>query len=134
MIGRFGHPDQRTKPQAALTEFNSSVTCLSERIDVDYHIRLRDIELHKIGQSRAAGEILDFISAAGACWIGGGGKLRSFVRFTRALIEKSAHGYCVLAVFICALACFTASTIFGWAAQRQRLPLIYSLMSASFSA
>jgi hypothetical protein len=42
-----------------------------------------------------------------------GGNLHRFRLPLRALIDKSAHDYCVLAVFITDRACFTASTMFG---------------------
>jgi hypothetical protein len=39
-----------------------------------------------------------------------------------------------LAVFITERACLTAATMLGYAAQRHRLPLIYSRISASLFA
>jgi hypothetical protein len=113
MVRGVGHAYQCAEPQTVLIKLNAPVTGRAERIDVDDRIRLYDIELHKVQQSRTAGDKFGLSAVAGVRGDAGGSHLHRFRRSLRALIDKSAHGYCVLAVFIRDRACFTASTMFG---------------------
>src|SRR5215471_19304111 len=113
MIGGISHAHQRAKPETMLIKLNASIAGCSKRINVDDRIRPPDIELHQIEQSRAASEIFDTGNARGIRRAVRRSHLHGFRRSLRTLIGKSAHGYCVLAVFMTDRACFTASTMFG---------------------
>src|SRR5262249_46920692 len=110
MIGGVRHAHQCAEPQTMLIKFNTSIAGCSKRINVDDRIRPHDIELHQIEQSRAAGEKFGLAVESGGPV---GPIYPRFRRSLRALIAKSAHGYCVLEVFMPDRACFPASTMFG---------------------
>ena len=128
MLGRFRHTHERAEPQSVLTRLYPAMRRARNRVDVDHGLRPHYAELHQIDERGAPGKILD---AALPC---GGGCVRGLGCGCRPLIGKGLQSYPPLAVFIAMRPCFTALTMFGYAAQRQRLPLMYSRISASFAA
>ena len=86
---------------------------VGEARDVDQPLGRLDAELHQVDEVRAAAEVG---RAAGA-------RARGGVRVGRALVGEGLHG----------ATSAIAATMFGYAPQRQRLPLMRSRISAASS-
>ena len=119
---------QRAKPQAVVGKLNVPKTRAMQGIDVDHGIGPHDVELHQVDQCSAAGEV------AAIALRKSGRSVDGFTWVCCTFIGKRSHDYSLLAVFITSFACFMALTMLGYAAQRQRLPLMYWQISTSLLA
>ena len=126
MSGYRRHLGERPDLQTRRTHLDE-IMGAPQRSNVDDSFRPQDIELHQVNQRRAAGQVLRlrvYLTLARA---------RSETRGLRQVIgafeDEGAHQVRSLS-----RACLIAATIFGYAAHRHRLPLMYSWMSASVFA
>ena len=119
MVCGLAHTHQGPQSRAPLVEHDAAKAGRArQRIDVHDLLGSHDIELHKIEQSRTTGEITD------RRWRHIGDE--SFGVLELPVVEGTHYAFS-----IAALASRTAATMLGYAAQRQRLPLMNSRMVAS---
>src|SRR5580704_10674699 len=96
---------------------------LPQRAEINDALGSQDIQFHQIEQRRAAGQKLD--RRVGLALPGAESSPRCLDRIPCPFIGERPH----YGVPTWSRACFIAATIFGYAAHRHRLPLIYSRMS-----
>src|SRR5580693_7247321 len=102
-----------------------------ERSQIHHLGRPHDVELHQVDEGCASGQIFDWRPALDQRELRehrNRPNCRNFARST--VINKRAHR----SALIWALAWATAETMFGYAEQRHRLPLMYSRIASSLPA
>src|SRR5262249_32755844 len=115
VIGGLAHAHQGSQPQTAFTKVNAAeIAGPRQLIDVDEPPRPHHVELHEVEKRRASGEEALIVPERSIA--------KQLLRAVQALISERAHH--VLSIL--ALPSRTAATMLGYAAQRQRLPLMNS--------